>query len=137
MPTLSSTILSWIEYEKQFYQIRTQLLKQQTNVEQQVQDRISSITDQSDEEQTKDKHNPNKAQQKQDKWNKCLIIHYTHEQRLASYKRDIHQIWDATFKPTPIQETKLIVGNRNNRNSAEELVSKRPNMPKALAKPHT
>ena len=76
-------------------------------------------------------------QQKQDKWNKCLIIHYTHEQRLASYNRGIHQIWDATFKPTPIQETKLIVGNRNNRNSAEELVSKRPNMPKALAKPHT
>ena len=60
MPTLSSTILSWNEYERQFYQIRTQLLKQQTNVEHQVQDRISSITDESDEEQTKDKPNPNK-----------------------------------------------------------------------------
>ena len=56
---------------------------------------------------------------------------------MASYKRDIHQIWDTTFKPTPVQETKLIVGNRNNRNSAEELVSKRPNMPKSLAKSRT
>lgn len=134
MPSLSSTVMSWIEYEKQYFQIRTSILKQPTSDEQRSQNRISTIMDESTEEQGKDKLTTNK-QQKQDKWNECLIIHYTHEQRLASYIRDIHQIWDGIFKSTPVDESKLIVGNRNNRNSAEELVSKRPVMPKALAKP--
>ncbi|CAF1549784.1 unnamed protein product [Adineta ricciae] len=97
MPSLSSTVMSWIEYEKQYFQIRTSRLKQPTSDEQRSQNRISTITDESTEEQGKDKLTANK-QQKQDKWNKCLIIHYTHEQRLASYKRDIHQRWDGIFK---------------------------------------
>ena len=128
MPSLSSSIMTWVENEKQYIPMRAELLKQKTNVEHQLLYRISTITDQDNSGQVKEKVNQSK-QQRQDKCDKCLIIHYTHEQRLASYKRDVHQIWDETFKQTPVKDTKLIVGNRNNRNTAEELVSKRPVMP--------
>ena len=55
-----------------------------------------------------------------------LIIHYTHEQRLASSKRDLHYIWGNIFKDTTVMNTKLIVGNRNRRNTTKEIVLKRP-----------
>jgi hypothetical protein len=61
-----------------------------------------------------------------DQRNKRLIIHYTHEQRLASSKKDFHHIWDNVFKDTEVTKTKLIVGNRNRRKTTRELVSKRP-----------
>jgi hypothetical protein len=51
-----------------------------------------------------------------------LILHYTHEARLATYKPDIHQLWNKTITPTPAANTKLIVGNRNNRNMKRTFV---------------
>jgi len=55
-----------------------------------------------------------------------LIIHYTHEARLARYKKDIHQLWHRIFTETPITNTKLIVGNRNNRKCQDSLVRRCP-----------
>ncbi|CAF3203641.1 unnamed protein product [Rotaria socialis] len=54
-----------------------------------------------------------------------LIIHYTHENRFNTCKRDIHRIFQETFANTPIIETKLVVGNRNQRNTIKELIRKR------------
>ncbi len=71
---------------------------------------------------------------KQDKWNTCLIVHYKHEQRLATYKKDLHQIWNSTFIHTPIYYTKLIVGTCNNRNNTRELVSKNPSTTSTMEK---
>jgi hypothetical protein len=62
---------------------------------------------------------------KPSKWDTNLILHYTHEQRLESVKRDIHHIWHTRFSQTTTTETKLIIGNRNNRNNTKEMVSKR------------
>jgi hypothetical protein len=93
-------------------------LEKQTIGEQQLSYRIATIADH-------DKIIENKLK-KQDKWNTCLIVHYKHEQRLAGYKKDLHQIWNNTFIHTPIYYTKLIVGTCNNRNNTRELVSKRP-----------
>ncbi len=42
-----------------------------------------------------------------------LIIHYTHENRFESLKRDMHQVYDNVFKNTTIDDIQLIVGNRN------------------------
>ena len=55
-----------------------------------------------------------------------LIIHYAHEARLASSKKDIHQLWYQIFNGTPLANTKLIVGNRNSRNYQDSLVRRRP-----------
>jgi hypothetical protein len=49
---------------------------------------------------------------KKSKWNTNLIVHYTHEARLASYKKDIHQLWHQLFAETPVMNTNLIIGNR-------------------------
>ncbi len=55
-----------------------------------------------------------------------LILHYTHEARLATYKSDIHQLWNRTITTTPAANTKLTVGNRNNRNMKRTLVHRQP-----------
>ncbi|CAF1227425.1 unnamed protein product [Didymodactylos carnosus] len=120
-------IPSCIETEIQFSTMRTKVLQQKTDAEHQLLYRVATITDNEQDEQAKDKFNQIK-QQKEDKWDKCVIVHYKHEQRFATYKRDFHQLWNDLFNGTPILNTKLIVGNRNNLNTKEELVSKRPVM---------
>jgi hypothetical protein len=74
-----------------------------------------------------DENNTNKQQQQIDQ-NKCdskLLLHYTHEQRLLTIKKDIHHIWTTIFSKTPTTETGLIIDNLNNRNNIKEMVSKR------------
>ncbi|CAF0779037.1 unnamed protein product [Rotaria sordida] len=60
------------------------------------------------------------------KWTTNLIIHYTHERRLSTYKKDIHQLWNHIFVHTPVINTRLIVGKRNSANLTKELVCRRP-----------
>jgi hypothetical protein len=55
-----------------------------------------------------------------------LIIYYTHEARLATWKKDIHQLWNQIFPDTPVTNTKLIVGNHNTRNVTKILIRRRP-----------
>jgi hypothetical protein len=63
---------------------------------------------------------------KEKQWTSRLILHYTHENRLEAYKRDIHQIWDDVFANTPAMVVKVIVGHLNSRNIKSELVHTRP-----------
>ncbi len=60
--------------------------------------------------------------------NQNLIIHYTHEARLATYKKHIHQLWNQIFKDTPVVNTKIIIGNRNSRNATKILIRRRPHI---------
>jgi hypothetical protein len=60
------------------------------------------------------------------KWINSLLIHYIHEQRLGSFKIDIHQLWDQSFRETHVANIKLIVGNWNSRNATKTLVHRRP-----------
>jgi hypothetical protein len=55
-----------------------------------------------------------------------LFVHYTHEKCFQSLKRDMHQVYQNTFENSPAIYTKLVVGNRNRRNTQHELVRKRP-----------
>ena len=55
-----------------------------------------------------------------------LIIHYTHEKRFHSMKREMHQIYDDVFKNSPVQDLKVIVGTRNRRDARNDLIRKRP-----------
>lgn len=55
-----------------------------------------------------------------------LIIHYTHEKRFYAFQRDMHLIYKNTFKNTPVENVRLIVGYRNRRDAKHELIRKRP-----------
>lgn len=55
-----------------------------------------------------------------------LFIHYRHEKRFESCKRDLHRVYEDVFKDTTAMYTKLIVGNRNRRDAQNELIRKRP-----------
>lgn len=63
---------------------------------------------------------------KTNQWHHRLLLHYTHEKRLESYKQDINQISEKIFANTPLMDTKLIVGNRNNSNLQREVIHKCP-----------
>jgi hypothetical protein len=55
-----------------------------------------------------------------------IIIRYTHEQRFNHYKPMIHRNWNDLFHHTPVTDTKLIVGTKNNLNLTKELVRRSP-----------
>jgi hypothetical protein len=57
---------------------------------------------------------------------KSIFLHYTHEKRFFNYKRTIHELWTQTFRDTTVEETRLIVGTRNNPNLTRELVRRCP-----------
>ena len=63
--------------------------------------------------------------QKQNKFDKNLILHYMYETRLQNNKKDIHKLWNQTFEQTQVFDTRLIIGNRNNRNLTKEIVHRR------------
>lgn len=60
---------------------------------------------------------------KKSDWIDNLIIHYTHEARLYSCKKDIHRLWNEIFQQTSVMSTRLIVGNRNSRNVKKTLAN--------------
>ena len=55
-----------------------------------------------------------------------FFVHYTHEQRFNTLKRDMHQVYEHTFQNTPAMYTKMVVGTRNRRDTKNELIRKRP-----------
>jgi len=119
--------LSLIEDQNEFIRMRTQLLALPTSKQSQVNKRVIASTFQDDVENSTIEAEPiNSVVPKQKQWIDRLILHYTHEKRFASYKRDIHQTWNKTFVDTPVTDVKLLVGHRNNRNLQCEIVRKRP-----------
>ena len=112
-------------------------MNQQTHAEKQIQTRINKAETYNETKELNDtKHQQQLS--KQEKRNSRLIIHYTHEQRLANSKKDFHQIWNNIVTDTPAVNTKLIIGNRNRRNATKEMVSKRSRTPPKKKKPqHT
>ena len=95
--------------------LRSTILAKPTSAEYQTMSRIAKIADQ----------DPNEAQSTS-KWDSCLIIHYNHEQRLSKMKKNLHHLWNKLFVNTSITETRLIIGNRNNKNAKRELIHTRP-----------
>ncbi|CAF3448468.1 unnamed protein product, partial [Rotaria socialis] len=110
--------------------------RQQSEVEM----RIATLTTDNEhliEESDKKQEFTIQENKKPNEFQNKLIIHYTHEKRFITRKRDLHRIFQETFVKTPIIETKLIVGNRNQKSTMKELIRKRPrkailkNKPKA------
>lgn len=60
------------------------------------------------------------------KFDRNLITRYKHDARLASYKQNIHQLWNQIFAETSVMNIKLIVGSQNNQKTTKILVRHRP-----------
>ncbi|CAF1257713.1 unnamed protein product [Rotaria sp. Silwood1] len=134
----SSTFLPYMDDEKQFLILRNTLLKQPTHRQSQVSMSATKAdihNDQADGVHTVfEKTADEKGKQKHDFPDK-LIVHYTHEKRFQSTKRDIHRVYDDVFRNTPKADVKLIVGNKNRRDAKNELIRKRPKQSTLRNKP--
>ena len=115
--------------EKQFFHMRQTLLGQPTQRQSQV--ALSAATadidnDQTDEQIMGKEKNTTTTNQPIYNNDDKLFVHYTHEKRFQSLKRDIHKVYKDTFGNTPAIYSHFIVGNRNRRNAQHKLVRKRP-----------
>ncbi|CAM2729451.1 unnamed protein product, partial [Rotaria socialis] len=133
-----SSMIPFIANENQFLVMRNTLLPKLTVKERETQHRIAafSFDEEIDNQNTKEKTTGSSTISKQNKPNKfanTLFLHYTHEKRLHSLKRDIHKIYSEIFHNTIGIDFRLIVGHRNHRNTGHELVQKRP--PPTMLKP--
>ncbi|CAF4012911.1 unnamed protein product [Rotaria magnacalcarata] len=131
----SRSFLPFLDNEAQFIHMRIELSGQPSRQRSQVEMRITTLTTDNDhliQESDKQQHFTIQQNQKPNELQNKLIIHYTHEKRFNTRKRDMHRIFQDTFVNTPIIETKLIVGNTNRKNTMKELIRKRP--PQAILK---
>lgn len=55
-----------------------------------------------------------------------LFVHYNHEKRFRSFKRDLHQIHDKIIPRDLALDHRLIVGSRNRRDAKNLLIRKKP-----------
>jgi hypothetical protein len=107
-----------------FATIHRQLLRKPTISEHQIASRIAKTID-NDNKDTVDNLLVKTRLDKESKCINSLITHYIHEKRLATYKKDIHKLWNQTFTQTPLLNTWLIIGNRNNQNMTKQPVCRR------------
>ena len=56
----------------------------------------------------------------------CMFVHYTHEKRFRTLKRDVHRVYDNVVEQAPVAHVKLVVGDHNRRDARHELINKRP-----------
>ncbi|CAF2079602.1 unnamed protein product, partial [Rotaria magnacalcarata] len=125
----SRSFLPFIDNEDQFLHMRIALSGQPSRQQSQVEMRIATLTTDNEHliEELDKKHEFTIQEKKKPKeFQNKLIIHYTHEKRFNTRKRDLHRIFQETFANTSILETKLIVGNRNQKSTLKELIRKRP-----------
>ncbi len=59
-----------------------------------------------------------KTQQKKANYRGKLFVHYTHEKRFQSFKRNMHHVYENhVFKNKNTMDRKLIAGNHNRRDA--------------------
>jgi hypothetical protein len=123
----TSYILPNIDNQGNFALIRSNLLATPTISEYQIAFRIVKAIKNDPQPET---DNPlvEARLNKQSKFHQNLIIHQTYEKRLKNNKKDIHQLWHRTFTQTPVLNTRLIIGNRNNHNMTRELLHRQPRL---------
>ena len=127
--TLKSPFVHYINNEELFSRIREKQLGQPTTRQSQVAMNIARANIVTDEWQAQHIE-PNEINQQSrapgQTHGKKLIVHYTHEKRFHSLKREIHQIYNDVFKNSPVADVKSIVGTRNRRDARNDLIRKRP-----------
>ena len=104
-----SSILPLLNNDKDFLALRRQLLNEPTIAEHQIASRLAKTIDVNSTEKVVNDVLDKTPLDKQLKWNTNLIIHYTYERRLSTYKKDIHQLWNQIFKQTPVPIQDLLL----------------------------
>ncbi|CAF4270332.1 unnamed protein product [Rotaria magnacalcarata] len=125
----STSFLPIIDDEKQFLKMHRKLLDQPTLSQSQaaLSAAMADIdNDQTDETVNESKESKNYNDKSKQHRNDKLIIHYTHEKRIHSFKKEMHRIYEHVFNNTPVSHVKMIVGNRNRQDAKRELIRKRP-----------
>jgi hypothetical protein len=118
----TSLLLPLIDNEPDFMSIRNHLLNKSTATEHQITSRIAKTIDPNSNDKVDGPLVQQRLRQKS-KWIDKLIIHYTHEARFESSKKDIHQLWNQTFKTTLVMNIKLTIGSRS---LTKTLIRRRP-----------
>ncbi|CAM4951180.1 unnamed protein product [Rotaria socialis] len=125
----SNSILPLINNEHKFFQLRKEHMKQPTAQHSQVEARIALFEQNNIDNIVEDiipmestTTNKRKTNNVPDK----VIIHYTHEKRFTTMKKDMHTIFEKSFEGYGLEAVRLIVGHRNSPNSERELIHKRP-----------
>ncbi|CAF4204798.1 unnamed protein product, partial [Adineta steineri] len=119
----TSPFLPFIHDENQFFLMRQKLLDLPTR--RQSQTTISAATAHINNDQPHDEIMQVTLPTANTKtitttYSNKLFIHYTHEKRFESCKKDMHRVYEDIFKNTPAIHAKLIVGNKNRRNTQNE-----------------
>ena len=82
-----SGFASFFDSENNYNVIRSDILNKPTAIEQQMLSRITSI----------DSVNHFPTNTYKTKWDIQIIAHYKYEQRLAAFKRNLHELWQRTI----------------------------------------
>ncbi|CAF2871551.1 unnamed protein product [Rotaria sp. Silwood2] len=102
-------------------------MQQPTARHSQVQARIAQYKENNEEHQVEQlvtATSTTTRKQKKNIFQDAVIIHYTHEKRFTTMKKDMHQIFHEAFQGFGIEAVRLIVGHRNGSNSECELIRK-------------
>ncbi|CAF4020406.1 unnamed protein product [Rotaria sordida] len=125
----SDSILPLIDNDEQFFQLRKEYMNQPTTRHSQVESRIAKFKENNEEPQIEQPVATTSTMTKKQKINifqGSVIIHYTHEKRFTTMKKDIHKVFRETFQDYGLEAVRLIVGHRNSPNFEHELIRKRP-----------
>ncbi len=101
-----------IDNEHDFKFLRDHFLYKPTVSEYQIASRIANTINQNTTETIDDPLIQIRLRQKS-KWDDNVILHNKHEAHFASYKQDIHQLWNQTFNKTLIQKQTQYIKNIN------------------------
>lgn len=125
------SIVPMIHDENEFQLLRHQLLSE-TTVDEHIQaSRLARSIDFNHIPTELDPLIKSKVLQRQDKA-KRIFLHHNYEKQYVHHGKDIHRLWNRLFARTPIEETRLIVGTRNNPNLMNELVRRNPKIEKIV-----
>ncbi|CAF1526152.1 unnamed protein product, partial [Adineta ricciae] len=116
---LYSSVLPMIKHAAQFVAIHDEITQKSTHRQSQVASDItlSQLHDtdyEKFEQVTYSKEDMNTKTHKVTKFQRCLFLHYTYENRLRHLPHDIHETYKNTYTDSNLTQVKLIVGNRNN-----------------------
>lgn len=126
----STSILPHIDNPDKFIQLRRKLMGQPTARQSQIEAQLVLYKENNEDENENQSISTtmNTTQHSVKKSRDKIIVHYTHENRFTSMKRDMHAIFREAFKDLGIESVRFIVAHRNSPNTQRELIRKRPPM---------
>jgi hypothetical protein len=116
--TSISRFLPYVSDEEQFYRKRENSLGLPTNRQSKVKMDVDSTnipTDITNKQQRAPTEINRRSRATEKAKQKKLMVHYTHEKRFDSLKREMHQIYHDVFKNSPVADVKSIVATYNRR----------------------